>query len=244
MWAQPWVLKMNAITTSYVADDLIAFAAGALMAAGLAPRFAATVASVLVEGDLMGHATHGLALLPGYLNSATSGGMTLDGEPETLNERAASGLWDGNLLPGPWLITRGFEFAAEHAQATGIYALSVRRSHHTAALTAYLKPVTDCGMMAILTVSDPTLSDVAPFGGREPILSTNPIAFGIPTDDGPILIDISTSETTNGRVNALADSGGHFSENWLVDPEGAPSRDPRVRQAVPPRCHHAARRIR
>ncbi|MBB4124600.1 Ldh family oxidoreductase [Martelella radicis] len=218
----------------FTASDLVAFASEALAKAGLSQRFCQTVASILVEGDLMGHTTHGLALLPAYLASMAKDGMTLEGDPEVLNERPAAALWDGRLLPGPWLISEGFRTAVEKAGVFGTYSLSIRRSHHTASLVSYLKPVTDRGMMAILAVSDPTEACVAPFGAAMPVLSTNPIAFGIPGVDGAAAVDISTSETTNGMVNRFRGEGRQFGHEWLIDAEGRPSRDPAVRFTTPP----------
>nr|WP_272214530.1 Ldh family oxidoreductase [Marinicella sp. W31]MDC2880150.1 Ldh family oxidoreductase [Marinicella sp. W31] len=218
----------------FAASDLVAFASEVLAKAGLSQRFCQTVASVLVEGDLMGHTTHGLSLLPAYLASTANGGMTLEGDPELLNERPAAALWDGRLLPGPWLITEGLRTAVEKAEIFGTYTLSIRRSHHTAGLVSYLKPVTDRGMMAIIAVSDPTEACVAPFGAASPVLSTNPIAFGIPGESGAAVIDISTSETNNGMVNRLRNEGRQFEHEWLIDAEGRPSRDPAVRFTTPP----------
>ena len=83
------------------AAELERFASTLLGKAGMAADRAADVASILVEGDLMGHSTHGLQLLPSYLAEATSGSMTLQGEPVVLADRGASLTWDGRRLPGP-----------------------------------------------------------------------------------------------------------------------------------------------
>lgn len=215
-------------------DDLIAYAEAALTSGGLPEHFARTIASVLVEGDLMGHTTHGLALLPAYLTGLENCGMTRDGSYEVLKDRQATALWDGRFLPGPWLISEGFALGVKRAKAFGTFTLSIRRSHHTASLVAYLKTVTDAGMIGIISVSDPTERCVAPAGGRAPLHSTNPIAFGLPTEGTPILIDISTSSTTNGMVKRLAASGGGLPHDWLVSADGEASRDPQVRFSTPP----------
>lgn len=216
------------------ADDLIAYAHAALTSAGLPQHFSRTVASVLVEGDLMGHTTHGLALLPAYLTSLDNGGMARDGKYEVLKDRQATALWDGRFLPGPWLIAEGFALGIERAKQFGTFTLSIRRSHHTASLVAYLKTVTDAGLVGILSVSDPTERCVAPAGGRAPLHSTNPIAFGLPTEGAPILIDISTSSTTNGMVKRLLASGGQLPHDWLVSADGVVGSDPQVRFTDPP----------
>ncbi len=216
------------------ATDLHAFAVAALTAATLPARFAEAIAAVLVEGDLMGHTTHGLALLPAYLASLENGGMAREGSYEVLKDKQATALWDGRYLPGPWLITQGFALGIERAQQFGTFTLGIRRSHHTASLVAYLKAVTDAGFVGILSVSDPTERCVAPAGGRAPLHSTNPIAFGLPTEGAPILVDISTSSTTNGMVKRLAAVGEGFTHDWLVSADGKASGDPQVRFSEPP----------
>lgn len=218
----------------FKAADLVAFAQDALTAGGLPGHFAETVAKVLVEGDLMGHTTHGLALLPAYLLGLENGGMAREGSFDVLRDKQATALWDGRLLPGPWLIAQGFALGIERAKTFGTFTLSIRRSHHTASLVAYLKTVTDAGMIGILSVSDPTERCVAPAGGRAPLHSTNPIAFGLPTQGAPILIDISTSSTTNGMVKRLFASGGQLAHEWLVSADGAASAEPKVRFTDPP----------
>lgn len=218
----------------FKANDLLAFARAALIAGGLPEHFAKTVATVLVEGDLMGHSTHGLALLPGYLAGLENGGMARQGSYEVVKDRQATALWDGHFLPGPWLITQGFSLGIERARQYGTFTLSIRRSHHTASLAAYLKAVTDAGLIGILSVSDPTERCVSPAGGQAPLHSTNPIAFGLPTEGEPILIDISTSSTTNGMVKRLAAAGDNFGDEWLISADGVASRDPQVRFTDPP----------
>ncbi|SMQ85764.1 L-lactate dehydrogenase [Devosia lucknowensis] len=218
----------------FAAAELVAFARNALIAGGLGTAFAETTADVLVEGDLMGHTTHGLALLPAYLAALENGGMAREGSFDVLRDKQATALWDGRFLPGPWLITQGFALGVERARTFGTFTLSIRRSHHTASLVAYLKAVTDAGLMGILSVSDPTERCVAPAGGRAPLHSTNPIAFGLPTEEAPILVDISTSSTTNGLVKRLFASGGQLPHDWLVSAEGEASADPGVRFTDPP----------
>lgn len=218
----------------FAATDLVAFAHDALTAGGLPGHLAETTAKVLVEGDLMGHTTHGLALLPAYLAGLENGGMARDGSFDVLRDRQATALWDGRFLPGPWLISQGFALGVERAKTFGTFTLSIRRSHHTASLVAYLKAVTDAGMIGILSVSDPTERCVAPAGGRAPLHSTNPVAFGLPTEGTPILVDISTSSTTNGLMKRLFASGGQLPHDWLVSADGAASADPKVRFTDPP----------
>ncbi len=218
----------------FAAEALCGFAIDCLTARGLAPELAQKVAEILVEGDLMGHDTHGLALLPAYLAALESGGMRANGQPKVIADRPAAAVWDGDFLPGPWLLSEGFRLGIERARESGTFTLSIARSHHTASLAAYLRPVVEAGMIGMIAVSDPTESCVLPFGGTAPLLSTNPLAWGFPGQKQPVLVDISTSMTTNGMVKRRAAAGELFSEACLADAHGQPSRDPAVRFGNPP----------
>ncbi|MGE7468503.1 Ldh family oxidoreductase [Bosea sp. NPDC003192] len=218
----------------YRADELEALARSLLERAGLPHDKAGDIAEVLVEGDLLGKSTHGLALLPLYLREIESGGMTADGEPEILHDIGACQTWDGHKLPGPWLARRATAEAIARAKRFGLGAVAIQRSHHTACLGAYLQPAIDAGCLMLLTLTDPGHSSVAPFGGVTPVLTSNPIAFGAPAPDAPILIDMSTALMTNGGVAAFRQRGEHLPHPFLMDAQGRPSADPNVIAAEPP----------
>src|SRR5512145_63327 len=88
----------------YAASQLHTFAQDALAAAGMPGDKAEAVAEILVDGDLMGHTTHGLQLLPSYLREIESGSMNVEGQPHVINEAPAALTWNGRRLPGPWLV--------------------------------------------------------------------------------------------------------------------------------------------
>ena len=182
----------------------------------------------------MGKSTHGLALLPLYLSEIEAGGMTLAGEPEVLNDFGACLNWDGRKLPGPWLLRRAAAEAIDRSKRFGMGAVAIQRSHHTACLGAYLKPAVDAGCMMLLTLTDPGHRSVAPFGGVTPALTSNPIAFGAPAPDGPILIDMSTALMTNGGVAAYRRRGEALPHPFLMDAQGRTSTDPDIIAADPP----------
>src|SRR4029078_10805011 len=121
------------------------------------------VAAILVEGDLLGHSTHGLQLLAPYLRELANGTMTKDGEQSVVSRRPAMELWDGQRLPGPAVVLRAIERAAAMARAAGTGSSVIRRSHHIACLAAYLRRATNDGLMIILSCSDPATCSVAPF---------------------------------------------------------------------------------
>src|SRR5689334_18903087 len=88
------------------------FASALCRRVGLEEEKAAVVADVLVEGDLLGHTTHGLALLPQYLAEAEKGSMTKSGQPAVVADFQSALTWDAKRLPGPWVVTRALEVAA------------------------------------------------------------------------------------------------------------------------------------
>ena len=186
------------------------------------------VATVLVDGDLMGHTTHGLALVPGYLAELEKGAMAKDGVPDVVAAHPAAQTWDGRRLPGPWLTLRALDAAAEMAAACGTGTVAIRRSHHIACLAAYLKRATDRGLMMLLACSDPAGKSVAPFGAVSPVYTPNPIAAGIPTEGEAILLDISASYTTNSLTQRLYKAGGKLPHAWVQDAAGTPTDDPAV----------------
>lgn len=199
-----------------------------LQRAGMPADKAADVADILLEGDLLGHDTHGLQLLPGYLEEIAQGRLTLEGGPTVLSDQGAVLAWDGRRLPGPWLMLRAIEQASERARRFGTGIVSVRRSHHIAALATYARRVADRGMVLLLMSSAPANSSVAPFGGIRPVLSPSPIGVGIPTGGDPVLVDISTSITTSGLTGRLAREGGRLPGAWVIDEQGVPTDDPAV----------------
>ena len=210
------------------ADALRAFALALLRAAGVRDDIAGATSEVLVDGDLMGHTTHGLALLPGYLDELARGAMRRGGEPAVVHARPAAQTWDGQRLPGPWLTLRALDAAITMAQTQGTGTVVIRRSHHIACLAAYLRRATDRGFAALVLSSDPSVCSVAPFGAVTPVFTPNPLAAGFPTGGDPILLDISASLTTNGLTARLHKAGQRLPHAWLQDAQGNATDDPAV----------------
>ena len=210
------------------AEQLLLFGKSLLIAAGLPEDRARDVAEVLLEGDLLGHTTHGFHLLPLYLKSLTDGKMEKQGEPEIVSDHGSAFTWNGSYLPGPWLVRRAIALAQERAKTHPVVTVAIGQSHHIGCLQAYLKPVTDAGFLMLLSCSDPANRAVTPHGGVAPRFSPNPIAIGVPTSGEPVLIDMSTSATANGVCHRLAATGEKLPGPWLVDRDGHPSDDPQI----------------
>ena len=216
------------MSARYAAGALRSFAAQLLEKTGLAAERAAVVADVLVEADLLGHDTPGLDMLARYLDQLADGRMAREGEPETLNDRGSALTWDGMRLPGPWLVKRAIAAARERLASHPTATVVIRRSHHIGCLQAYLKPVTDDGLVILLTCSDPSGAGVAPHGGVASRITPNPLAAGFPTKGAPVLLDVSMSTTTNAMTKRLHDEGRRLPGPWLVDGGGRATDDPAV----------------
>jgi LDH2 family malate/lactate/ureidoglycolate dehydrogenase len=222
------------MSVRHSAEHLMAFAHALLVKAGLDHEKAHVVAEILVEGDLLGHSTHGLALLPGYLTELEKGTMTKTGDPKVIACLASAMTWDGMRLPGPWLTVRAINWAMDRAKIHGTCTVVIRRSHHIACLAAYLKRVTDQGLMVLLSSSDPNVASVAPHGGRAAVFTPNPIAAAWPTAGDPVMLDVSMSITTNALTNRLRGEKKKFPGAWALDAAGTPTDDPAALAANPP----------
>ena len=217
----------------YRAEALRQFAQSLFERAGARADIAADVATILLDADLLGHTTHGLALLAPYLDELVNGRMAKSGEPVVLNRRVATENWDGKRLPGPWLTLRALDRAMAMASACGTGSVAIQRSHHIACLAAYLKRATDKGMIAIIESSDPAVKAVVPHGGLKPFITPNPIAAGLPTSGDPLLIDVSTSITSMGFAFQQHAVGRQLPGEWLIDHQGNATRDPAALSTEP-----------
>jgi L-lactate dehydrogenase len=218
----------------YRRDDLLQLAVELLSAAAVEKQIATVVAEVLVEGDLLGHTTHGLALLPLYLMELEQGHLAAGGNEEIIADRESALTVDGHYLPGPWLVHRAMDLAFERIDKHPVITVVIRRSHHTAALAAYPKRATDRGYVFLMSCSDPSVRSIAPYGGLDPLYTPNPIAAGFPTAGNPVIIDISTSCTANGVASRLHAEVRPLPHPWLLDSEGLLSDDPAVLFSEPP----------
>lgn len=221
--------------TRFSVQQLEAFACALLRAAGMDLDKAASVARLLVLTDAMGRRTHGLAMAALYLADMQKGGMQLTGAPVIVKDNGVTAVWDGNYLPGLWLVDKAIQIAIPRAQTHGLAAIAIRRSHHIGCLAALVKLAADQGLVALIFNSDPAGQRVAPFGGTQALLTPNPMAMGYPTSDQPVLVDICASITTTSMTRQKYAAGEQFARPWLLDAQGAPTCDPAVLEHTEPR---------
>jgi L-lactate dehydrogenase len=216
------------MTDRYSPAALRAFAVAALVKSGMPEEPAVATARGLVEADLYGHTTHGLALLASYIEEMENGTMAVQGQPKVIADYGAAACWDAMRLPGLWTTALAVTEAVARAEKFGLGAVALRRSHHIACLAAFLEEPAREGYLILVLSSDPAESRVVPFGGITAVLMPDPIAAGIPRRPDPILIDVSTSITTMGMIGRSRNEGRKLDGKWLQDAQGNATDDPNV----------------
>ena len=220
-------------------DDLKTLALALLDRGGMLADKAEVVAEPLVQTDEIGVTTHGLSMIPYYLPDLQAGRMHTTGTETVLRDNRVTLLWDGNYLPGHWLMARALDTCMERVAEFGIAALAMRRSHQIGCLSTVTRIAANRGLVCWIATSDPSGRLVAPFGGTEPTLTPNPWAVGYPGGDHPVLIDTCASITTVSKLREHINSGIRFAHPWMLDGEGHATTDPTVVNADP-RGHHPA----
>ena len=184
---------------------------------GVPTENAKSTARAIVTSDVWGNASHGVMRLPFYLMRITMGGVNPEAKLNTLSERGAIVGLDGEDGLGHWQLWEAAELGVQKAKEFGISLISIKNSSHCGALGVYLYPALDAGQIALIFTNGPAVMPAV--GGNAPLLSTSPIAAGIPAKP-PIIIDLSTSAVARGKIAAAAKSGGAIPEGWAVDREG------------------------
>jgi LDH2 family malate/lactate/ureidoglycolate dehydrogenase len=216
-------------------ESLEHFARDVFVAAGVDADKAGETARVLVLTDALGRRTHGLAMLPLYLDELAKGTMAKHGEIDVKHETAVVAHWDAGYLPGQWAVTKAIDWAMPRAAQHGIAAVGLARSHHIGCLAALCLRAVEHGFVALIANSDPAGKRVAPFGGCEALFTPDPFAFGYPGTPNPVLVDICASITTVSMTRQKVAEGKTFDVPWLLDHEGQPTTDPRVLEHTTPR---------
>lgn len=215
-------------------ENVLGAAAALLKAAGLTDDQARAVAGNLVEADLLGHRTHGLRMLPVYLDRLASQEMVSAGEIEVLTDHGASFSWRTPRLPGAWVMERLFEEALRRSADHPVVTATLAGCGHVGALQTWMEKPARQGRLGLLMVTDPGVASMAPPGGLDAVTTSNPIAACIPTRGEPVLIDTSTSLVSNSAVASHAAAGRRLGGPWLIDNQGRASDDPTVVTAADP----------
>ncbi len=166
------------------AARLIAFTASALAACGLPPADAEAVAAAMVEADLTGVETHGIARLPQYVPWLRGGTINPRANITVAERGPATAVVDGDNGMGHLVMSHAARTAAELARQSGVGWVGSRRSNHAGAGGIYAAMLLEHGMIGIYGAAS-SANHMAVWGGSEPLLGTNPIAVAIPAGAEP-----------------------------------------------------------
>ena len=195
----------------------IEFATALLRSSGVEASKAATTARAIVASDVWGNASHGLMRLGYYLRRLDAGGINSKAELREISSLPAVSVFDGENGLGHWQVWEGAKLGVARAKEFGISLISISNSNHCGALGVYLYPALDAGAISIIFTNGPAVMPAV--GGNAPLLSTSPIAAGIPSSI-PMIVDLATSAVARGKIAAKAKEGGSIPAGWAVDREG------------------------
>jgi hydroxycarboxylate dehydrogenase B len=211
------------------------FSAALLVGYGAAPEDARVVADHLVEAETSGLPSHGLIRVPQYVDEILTGAIDPGAVPVT--RQTTGGRLDIDArrcfgqVAGELAVDRGAQLAKER----GMALVTVRQSGHAGRIGAYAEHLGLAGFLALIYCSGPRSGHrVAPFGGRDGRLATNPVAFSVPTSHQPIVGDFSTAASPEGRIRSLRNRGLDAPPDTLLDADGLGTIDPNVLYLSPP----------
>ncbi|MCI1859548.1 MAG: Ldh family oxidoreductase [Sporolactobacillus sp.] len=209
----------------YSAGNLKKFIQTALVFKEVAEKDARIVADVLVKADLEGISSHGIGRFPAYFEQLVKG--KINPLPSiTIHKKGPSVLVvDGDGGFGSIISYKAMAKGITLARKTGISAVAVHNSHHFGCASYYAEMAAKAGLIAIVTTDSPP--GIAPWGGRQAFLGTNPIAFSFPVSNGPdVVVDMSSSVVARGKIVEAAKCGEKIPADWAIDPEGFATENP------------------
>ena len=210
------------------AERLHKIGAALLAGAGASQSEADTVARGCVAANLVGHNSHGVILIPSYVERIKVGHIVPGAPFEIVQESTTTTVIDGHWGFGFVVNERAMQLTIEKAKSTNVAAATVYRQSHVGRLGAYPLMAAQAGMIGIATAnSGRSPKAVAPFGGREARLGTNPIAIAVPSDlPGPLCLDMATSAVAVGKLTLAQARGEQIPLGWIVDKDGKQTTDP------------------
>ncbi len=219
---------------TFSAATLTTLAQSLFEAAGVPAADAAIVARSLVDANLCGHDSHGVMRAPQYVEFIRKGTYKAGVPLTVLQETPAIVAADANWGLGQVQAYRLLDKLLPKAKALGVAAGTLRNCGHTGRLGEYAEFAAKEHMALFATVnSHGSGRRVAPPGGTEGRISTNPICIGAPTSGAPVVIDFGTSAAAEGKVRAQFQKQQPTPDGWLIDHTGQPTTDPGVLYSEP-----------
>ena len=204
---------------------LLAFAAAVYEAAGMSANEARLAADTLVQADLWGHQSHGVMRLPWYVARLGSGVVAARAAAEAVVDAGAVAVIDGHDAMGQIVAAHAAREAVKRAREHGVGAVAVRNSNHFGTAMYFTRMAALDGCVGFLaTNASPAM---APWGGREIAVGTNPWSWSAPAGRlAPLMLDIANTGVARGKIYLARQKGVPIPEGWAIDAEGAPTTDP------------------
>jgi uncharacterized oxidoreductase len=197
-------------------------------AGGSEPREAKLVAENLVTANLTGHDSHGIGMIPRYIESLQEGGLQPNRHPVVKIDGGALVALDGQAGYGQVIGLEATAIAIARARAHGVCVMALANSHHLCRIGQWAEQAVAEGFVSISFVNVISRSIVAPFGGSDARFGTNPCTIGIPLEaQPPFILDMATSGVAQGKVRVAHNKGEKLPPGLLLDDKGNPTLDAR-----------------
>jgi uncharacterized oxidoreductase len=198
-------------------------------AAGSAADEANIIADHMVEANLRGHDSHGVGLIPNYLDHLAGGTVFPNRKGRVVSEDGSLIVYDGERAWGQIAAREAVMIGIAKARETGVAVLALRNPHHIGRVGTYGEICAEAGLISFhfVNVTDARPA-VAPWRGTDARFSTNPVCIAIPGPeaDRPIILDMATSVVAMGKVRVARNKGEQMKPGILIDGEGRPTTDP------------------
>ena len=183
----------------------------------------------LVDANLAGHDSHGVGMIPKYVEDLQAGLVKPNVRPSLTKDDGAVMVFDAGLGYGRPVAELAMAAGLERCRETGVVLLALRRSHHLGRIGAYGEQSIAAGLVSLhfVNVTD-HMPLVAPYAGRDARFSTNPVCIAVPgtASTEPVLLDMATSRIAFGKVKVAYNAGKRVPAGSLIDAEGEATDDP------------------
>ena len=197
-------------------------------AGGSEAREAGLVAENLVTANLTGHDSHGVGMIPRYIESLLEGGLVVNQHPKMMVDGGAMISLDGQQGYGQVIGLEAMEIGIARARQHGFCVMGLGRSHHLCRIGQWAEQAVAAGLISLHFTNVISRSIVAPYGGADARFGTNPMTVGIPIPgEPPFILDMATSAVAQGKIRVAHNKREKVSPDWLIDDQGNPTADPR-----------------
>ena len=209
----------------FAAETLTQICLKIFRAVGVPNEESEVVTRSMIDANLTGHHSHGVIHLPKYIQEIEASLIHPGAAIEFKRESSSMAVLNGNWGFGPVIATHTVKLAVQKAKVKDVSSVTAFRCNEVGRLGGYALKAAEQNMICVLTVNDHGGGQcVAPFGGIEGRLSTNPIACAIPVQGcEPILLDMSTSVVASGKIGLRKNRQETVPEGWLINAEGNPT---------------------